>query len=78
MSERKQFEKFLEHGLKAGGASTKLFADSVIELLFRASRGIPRRVSYLVREALMMAQEQDKSFVDDAVMEAVLDQEDLP
>ena len=74
---RKLFEKFLAHGLKAAGAKAKLFADSVIELLFRASRGIPRRVSHLVREALMLAHEQDKNFVDDAVMEAILDDEEM-
>jgi type II secretory pathway predicted ATPase ExeA len=46
-------------------------------LLYRASRGIPRLVARLLREALMLAHEQDKNFVDDAVMEAVLDEEDL-
>ena len=75
ITDRKQFDEFLSHGMKAAGATSKLFADSVIELLFRASRGIPRRVSHLVNEALMMAHEQDKNFVDDAVMEAILDDE---
>ncbi|MHC4867263.1 MAG: ExeA family protein [Planctomycetota bacterium] len=77
ISDRKLFEKFLAHGLKAAGVKANLFADSVVELLFRASRGIPRRVSHLVREALMLAHEQDKNFVDDAVMEVVLDEEEL-
>jgi MSHA biogenesis protein MshM len=77
LSERKLFEKFLAHGLKASGATSSLFADSAMELLFRASRGVPRRVSQLVREALMLAHEQDKNFVDDAVLEAVLDEEEI-
>jgi general secretion pathway protein A len=77
ISDRKLFETFLAHGLKAAGAKANIFADSVVELLFRASRGIPRRVAHLVREALMLAHEQNKNFVDDAVMEAVLDEEEL-
>jgi len=77
ISDRKVFAKFLTHGLKAAGASSNLFADSVVELLFRSSRGVPRVVSRLVREALMLAHEQDKNFVDDAVLEAVLDEEEL-
>jgi type II secretory pathway predicted ATPase ExeA len=77
ITDRKQFDAFLAHGLKAAGASSNIFADTVVELLFRASRGIPRRVSHLVHEALMLAHEKDKNFVDDAVMEAVLDEEVL-
>jgi MSHA biogenesis protein MshM len=77
LSDRKLFAKFLSHGLKAAGANSNLFADSAVELLFRASRGIPRIVSRLVREALMLAHEQDKNFVDDAILESVLDEEDL-
>lgn len=77
LTERKLFLDFLDHGMKAAGATSTLFADDAVELLFRASRGIPRRVSRLVREALMLAHEQDKSFVDSAVLEAVLDEEEL-
>jgi MSHA biogenesis protein MshM len=77
VSDRKLFAKFLAHGLKAAGATSNLFADSAVELLFRASRGIPRLVSRLTREALMLAHEQDKNFVDDAILESVLDEEQL-
>jgi type II secretory pathway predicted ATPase ExeA len=77
LTDRKLFQAFLDHGLKAAGATSTLFADEAVELLFRASRGLPRRVSHLVREALMLAHEQDKNFVDAAVLEAVLDQEEI-
>ena len=77
ITDRKLFQKFLAHGLKSAGANSNLFADSVVELLFRASRGVPRRVARLVREALMLAHEQDKNFVDDAVLETILDEEDM-
>ncbi|MFH0810264.1 MAG: AAA family ATPase [Pseudomonadota bacterium] len=78
LDDHKIFEKFLSHGLKSAGANSKLFADTAVELLFRASHGIPRRVSHLVREALLLAHEQDKNFVDDAILEAILDEEKLP
>ena len=77
LSERKIFLKFMEHGLKAAGASSKLFADNAAELLFRASRGVPRRVSRLVREALMLAHEHDKNFVDETMLETILDEEEI-
>lgn len=77
LTERNAFMTFLERGLQAAGASSKLLSDPAAELLFRASRGIPRRVALLVRESLMLAHEQDKSFVDDTMVEAVLDEEEL-
>jgi Holliday junction resolvasome RuvABC ATP-dependent DNA helicase subunit len=44
-----------------------------MELLLRASRGLPRVASRLLRAALILAHEQDQSFVDEHVLEAVLD-----
>lgn len=76
LTDRETFSAFLRHGLTAAGARSELLTDPAAELLFRASHGIPRRVSRLLREALTLAHEQDKSFVDDIVLEAVLDEED--
>ena len=77
LTDRKVFGAFLSHGLKAAGARSELLSEPAAELLFRASNGIPRRVSRLLREALMLAHEQDKNFVDDTIVEAVLDEDDL-
>ena len=77
LTEREVFFDFLHHGFQAAGATSNLLADSAGELLFRASRGVPRRAAHLLREALMTAHEQDKNFIDDAVLESVLDQESL-
>jgi type II secretory pathway predicted ATPase ExeA len=73
LSERKLFLEFLAHGLKAAGAKSNLLSDSAAELLFRASHGMPRRAAALLRAALLLAHEQNKSFVDDSILEAVLD-----
>lgn len=75
LTDRKLFVAFLRQGLEAAGASNGLLSDPAVELLFRASHGIPRRLACLLREALMLAHEQDKSFVDDTIVEAVLDGE---
>ena len=60
---------FVEHGLKAAGATTNLLSDPARELLFRASRGVPRVAAQLLRAALREAHERDQSFVDDQAME---------
>ncbi len=77
LSQREDFMAFLAHGLKAAGCRSDIVSDSAAELLFRASRGVPRQAARLLREALMLAHEQDKSFVDDPILEAVLDEEEL-
>ena len=76
LTHRADFDAFLAHGLKAAGATQTVFTDTTLELLFRASRGVPRRISRLVREALVLAHERDKAFVDDAILEAILDEEE--
>lgn len=77
LTDRETFMAFLRQGLEAAGAHSNLFADTAAELLFRASRGVPRRAAWLLKEALMAAHDQDKNFVDDAILEAILDEEDL-
>lgn len=73
LSDRKLFLEFLAHGFKAAGAKSNLLADNAVELLFRASHGVPRRAAGLLRDALTLAHEQNKAFIDDTLMEAVLD-----
>ena len=74
---REAFAAMIEHGLKAAGATSKLLSDPTLELLFRASRGVPRIAAKLLRAALRLAHEKDQHFVDDSVMEAAID-EHLP
>lgn len=76
LTQRADFDAFLAHGLKAAGATQTLFTDTALELLFRTSRGVPFSISRLVREALRLAHERDKTFVDDALLEAVLEEQE--
>ena len=75
IADRKVFLDFLAHGLGAAGAKSNIVSDSAAELLFRVSRGVPRRAATLLKEALMLAHEQEKAFVDDSMVEAILDDE---
>ena len=75
IGDRKVFLDFLAHGLTAAGAKSNVVSDSAAELLYRVSRGVPRRAAELLRESLMLAHEQEKAFVDDAILETVLDEQ---
>jgi type II secretory pathway predicted ATPase ExeA len=63
----------IDHGLKAAGATQTILADQARELLFRASRGVPRVASSLLRQALREAHDRNQNFVDDHTMEAAID-----
>ena len=71
--ERDLFGAMIDHGLKAAGATQSVLADPARELLFRASRGVPRAASDLLRRALREAHERNQTFIDDHTMEAAID-----
>ena len=71
--DRTLMSAMVEHGLKAAGATQNLLADPARELLFRASRGVPRIASNLLRGALREAHERNQTFIDDHTMEAAID-----
>lgn len=76
LSSPEDFAAFFDHGLQAAGSTQTIFTDTARDLLHRASRGIPRRIAHLVREALLLAHDRDQSFVDDAILEEILDDEE--
>lgn len=71
--ERDLFGAMIEHGLKAAGSTQSLLSDPAKELLFRASRGLPRVASGILRRALIEAHERNQTFIDDHSMEAAID-----
>jgi len=72
--DRETFSALIDHGFKAVGATSKLLSDPALEMLFRACRGITRMASKMLRAALRIAHERNQRFVDERVMEAVLDE----
>jgi MSHA biogenesis protein MshM len=80
---RDDFKALIDHGLQAAGTKDKLLTDSAFEILWRASHGVPRAASRLLRAALRHAHHQNQNLVDDHVLTAVIDdltpkQEDKP
>ena len=73
-TDRDDFVALVEHGLTSAGATTKLLSDPALELLWRATRGIVRTTSLLLRNAVSIAHERDQNFVDDDTMSAAIDQ----
>lgn len=70
---REELRAMLEHGLLAAGGDPRILADSALEVLYRASRGVPRSATHLLRIALMTAHDRDQSFVDEDTMLAACD-----
>ena len=71
--DRKLFAAMIDHGLEAVGATQNVLADPARELLFRASRGVPRLASNLLRRALREAHQRNQSFIDENTMETAID-----
>lgn len=69
---RDAFTALIDHGLSAAGATDNLLADPAREMLFRASRGLPRVGAQLLRAALRDAHQHDQRFVDEHTMERAL------
>jgi len=77
-TDRDTFTAFITQALQAVGATEKLLADPAWELLLRASRGLPRLASKLLRAALTLAHERDQSFVDEHILEDAVDEVLMP
>ncbi len=71
--DRELFLALIDHGLRAIGATQTILAEPAKEMLFRASRGVPRVASSLLRQALREAHERNQNFVDDHTMESAID-----
>jgi type II secretory pathway predicted ATPase ExeA len=71
--DRDLFATFIQKSLRAVGTTEKILGDPALELLLRASRGLPRTAALLLREALRLAHERDQSFVDEHILADVID-----
>jgi type II secretory pathway predicted ATPase ExeA len=73
-TDRESFATIIHKSLETAGATEKLLSDPAVEMLYRASRGIARLASRLLRAALREAHQRDQSFVDEHVMEAAVEE----
>jgi MSHA biogenesis protein MshM len=72
---REGFQAYVTHGLEAAGATGTVISDSARDLLFRASRGLPREAGKIIRKAMRFASERKQQFLDDEVLEEVIGEE---
>jgi type II secretory pathway predicted ATPase ExeA len=72
--DRDTFAAAVDHALKAAGATQKILADPALEILFRASRGVLRIAGKLLRAALRIAHARGQAFLDEATLQAALDE----
>jgi type II secretory pathway predicted ATPase ExeA len=80
---REDFKALIDHATLAAGCKDKLLTDSALEILWRASHGVPRAASKMLRAALRQAHHENQNLIDDRVLTKVIDeltpkQEDQP
>ncbi|MBI2392033.1 MAG: ATP-binding protein [Deltaproteobacteria bacterium] len=70
--DRQAFGAAVEHAFKAAGATQTLVSEAAVELLFRASRGVLRVASKILRVALRIAGDKNQPFLDEHAFEAAV------
>jgi general secretion pathway protein A len=61
---KKEVNEYINHRLTIAGVSSRLFPDSLTDLIYRLSRGIPRLINVICDRALLGAYVQGKQSVD--------------
>lgn len=72
--DRDAFAAAVDHAFKAVGATQKLLSDQALEMLFRASHGVLRVASKVLRTALRVASTRGQTFIDEHVLQAAIDE----
>jgi MSHA biogenesis protein MshM len=72
--DRDDFKALIDHALNVAGSKDKLLTDSAFEILWRATHGVPRAASRLLRAALYEAHRKNQNLVDDHVISAAIDE----
>lgn len=70
--DRQAFGAAVEHAFKTAGATQTVISDAAVELLYRASRGVLRVASKILRVALRIANEKNQAFLDEHAFEAAI------
>ena len=72
--ERERFTQLITHSLKAAGCSQTLFADSGMELLRQASKGVPRQAGLILRTAMQMAVPKGLNHLPDDLLQQAIEE----
>ncbi len=62
-------KEYLVHRFKVAGGKYNPFKDGVANIIYRASKGIPRIINHIAQNALLIAFEKEKKYIDIEVAE---------
>jgi general secretion pathway protein A len=66
---------YIEHHLRVAGATSALFTDAAVEVIYDYTQGIARKINNLCLACLMAAFAGRKRFVDDHMVRVIIEQE---
>ncbi len=72
--ERERFTQMISHSLKTAGCAHTLLADSGIELLRQASKGLPRQAGRILRTAMQMAVVKGLNHLPDDLLQQAIEE----
>lgn len=72
--ERERFVQMITHSLKTAGCSHTLLADSGMELLRQASKGLPRQAGHILRIGMQMAASKGLNHVPDDLLQQAIEE----
>ena len=70
--ERERFVQLIQHALKSAGCQHNLLADSGMELLRQASKGLPRQAGHILRNAMRLAVTKSLNHLPDDLLEQAI------
>ena len=74
VAERERFAALIGHALKTAGCQHTLLADSGMEVLRQASKGLPRQAGRILRTAMRLAVPKGLNHLpDDLLQQAILE-----
>ena len=72
--ERERFAQLIQHGLKSAGCTHTLLADSGMEILRQASKGLPRHAGRILRTAMRLALPRALNHLPDELLQLAIEE----
>ncbi len=72
--ERERFAAMVNHALKSAGCPHTLLADSGMEILRQASKGLPRQAGRILRNAMRMAVPKGLNHLPDELLQLAIEE----
>lgn len=74
VQERERFAELIQHGLKHAGCTHTLLADSGMEILRQASKGLPRHAGRILRTAMRLAVPRALNHLPDELLQLAIEE----